>query len=117
MKKVQIKQPTEEDTIELVRSVLNCSPEEFFKRYEKYKKAEAAFNEVYEPFKDNLIHLHERNPELANSTVIGGVKLIYVAPTTRVSIDTKKLKEEEPEIAKKFEKISDVKASVRLGGI
>ena len=34
-----------------VRSVLNCSPEEFCKKYEAYKNAEAEFKEIYEPFK------------------------------------------------------------------
>ena len=119
MKKIKVQENvlTDNDFTEMIRSILNCEPEEFCKRYEKFKKAEAAFNELYEPFKENLIKLHENTPDLPNSTIVGGVKLIYVAPTTRVSIDTKKLKEEEPEIAKKFSRTSDVKASVRLGGI
>ena len=117
IKKVEENELTDNDFADMIRSILNCEPEEFCKRYEKFKKAEAAFNELYEPFKENLIKLHETTPELPNSTVVGGVKLIYVAPTVRTSIDTKKLKEEEPEIAKKFMRTSDVKASVRLGGI
>ena len=111
IKKVEENELTDNDFADMIRSILNCEPEEFCKKYE------AAFNELYEPFKENLIKLHETTPELPNSTVVGGVKLIYVAPTVRTSIDTKKLKEEEPEIAKKFMRTSDVKASVRLGGI
>jgi len=42
------------------------------------------------------------------------IKLTYVAPTTRETIDTKKLKADLPEIAQKYIKISEVKDSVRI---
>jgi len=42
------------------------------------------------------------------------VKITYVAPTTRESIDSKKLKAELPEIAAKYTKTSEVKDSVRI---
>lgn len=42
------------------------------------------------------------------------VKLVYVAPTTKTTIDTKALKAEMPAVAKKYEKISNVSASVRI---
>ena len=42
------------------------------------------------------------------------VKLTYVAPTTRTSIDSAKLKKELPEIAEKYTKTSNVKASLRI---
>lgn len=42
------------------------------------------------------------------------VKITYVAPTTRESIDSKKLKAELPDIAAKYTKTSDVKDSVRI---
>ena len=105
------------DEAGMIKNALTCTPEEFYKRYTKYKKAEAEFNEVYEPFKEKLIDLHKEIPDMNNSVLINSVKLTYVAPTTRTSIDTKKLKEEEPEIAKKFTKVSEVKASVRIDGI
>lgn len=106
-----------DEKIGLINNALGCTPEEFYKRYTKYKKAEAEFNEIYEPFKEKLINLHETIPELQKSILVNSVKLTYVAPTTRTSIDTKKLKEEEPEIAKKFTKISEVKANIRIDGI
>ena len=40
--------------------------------------------------------------------------MTYVSPSTRTIVDTKKLKEEEPDIAKKFTKTSTVKATIRL---
>lgn len=42
------------------------------------------------------------------------IKLVYVAPTTRKGIDTAKLKLLEPEVYAKFEKITNVKGSVRI---
>lgn len=104
----------EEEIKEMVQSVLNCEPEEFYKAYKKLKKAEEAFNELYEPFKKGLIQLHEENADLPNTVIVGGAKLTYVSPSIRTSIDSKKLKEEEPEIAKKFTKTTNVNASVRI---
>lgn len=44
----------------------------------------------------------------------GMLKLTYVAPTTRSAIDSTKLKKELPEVAEKYTKVSNVKASIRL---
>ena len=42
------------------------------------------------------------------------IKITYVAPTTRTAIDSAKLKKELPEIAEKYTKTSNVKASLRI---
>lgn len=42
------------------------------------------------------------------------VKFVYVAPTTRTTIDSTKLKKELPDVAEKYSKISNVSASVRI---
>lgn len=42
------------------------------------------------------------------------VKFMYVAPTTRTTIDSKKLKADHPDIAKAYSKISNISASVRI---
>ena len=42
------------------------------------------------------------------------VKFLYVAPTTRTTIDSKKLKADHPDIAEAYSKISNVSASVRI---
>lgn len=104
----------EEEIKSVIQSALNCEPDEFYKKYKKYKKAEEEFNAIYEPFKESLIQLHENYSELPNTVIVGGAKLIYVSPSTRTSIDSKKLKEEEPELAKKYTKTTAVKASVRI---
>lgn len=99
-----------EDTL---RGALGCDVDDFYSKYTEWKNAEARFKEVYDPFKEKLIELHETQ-SFPKNVVIGGVKLTYVSPSTRNSIDSKKLKEEEPEIAKKFTKTSNVGATVRI---
>lgn len=42
------------------------------------------------------------------------IKITYVAPSTRKSIDSTRLRNEMPEIAKQFEKVSKVNASLRI---
>lgn len=105
---------------ELRRSVLtslNCKPDVFAKKYNAYKIAKAEFEELFEPVKETILSVHKQRDDVPNTLVVGGIKLTYVSPTTRTTIDSKKLKEEEPELAKKFTKISAVSASVRVDGI
>lgn len=42
------------------------------------------------------------------------IKMTYVAPTTRTTIDSTKLKKDHPEIAEQYSKTSNVSASVRV---
>lgn len=42
------------------------------------------------------------------------IKMVYVAPTTRSSIDSARLKKDHPDIAEQYSKVSDVSASVRV---
>jgi hypothetical protein len=42
------------------------------------------------------------------------IKMTYVAPTTRSTIDSTRLKKDHPDIVKEYTKISDVSASVRV---
>lgn len=42
------------------------------------------------------------------------VKMTYIAPTERKSIDSTRLKKEHPEIAEAYQKVSPVKATVKI---
>lgn len=42
------------------------------------------------------------------------IKMTYVAPTTRSSIDSVRLKKDHPDIVAEYSKVSDVSASVRV---
>lgn len=106
-----------DEKIDLLKANLvntNVTPEEFAKRYKAYKKAEAKFKEIYEPFKQSFLDLYNTTPALSNGVVIDGVKITYVSSSIRNSIDTKKLKEEEPELVKKYMKATTVDATIRL---
>ena len=96
------------------KQALPCEPEEFGQKYRAFKKASEEFDKVFIPFKENIIKLHEQSDYLPKTVIVDSVKLTYVSPSTRNTIDSKKLKEEEPELAKKFTKTSNVKATVRL---
>lgn len=97
-----------------LREALGCEPDEFSQKYHDYKKAEAQFKKIYEPFKKNVLSLCETDAEFPKVIVMGGAKVTYVSPSTRTSVDTKKLKEEYPDIAKKLKKTSNVSATLRL---
>lgn len=116
MKEIEVIESTEElDTFNSqLRSALNCDPEEFSLKYAEMKQAEANFEAIYKPFKENLIKLYEENKNLPKNIIIGGVKVIYVSPSTRTSVDSKKLKEEEPELAHLYSKTTAVNATIRL---
>ena len=93
---------------------LVCSPEEFSQTYKEYKRAKEKFDQIFELTKGNLLGIYKSNKDLPSTVRIGDAKLTYVSPSVRTSIDTKKLKEEMPDIAKKFTKTTNVNATIRL---
>lgn len=103
-----------EDLKQNILSNLNCTTEEFGEKYRAYKAAELEFEKLVAPLKDIIIEAHKTNDDLPSAIVLGGVELSYVAPSVRKTIDSKKLKEEEPELVKKFIKTSQVSASIRI---
>ena len=113
----KVEEMANEELRRSVLSVLNCKPEEFAKKYNAYKIAKTEFEELFAPVKDTILSVHETNADLPKTVIVGGVKLTYIAPSVRSVIDSKKLKEEEPELVKKFTKISKISASVRVEGI
>lgn len=100
----------------LLQSTLNIDLNTFIATYNRFKEAEYEFKTLYEPIKERLLGLYATHKgELPNTIYVGGtVKLTYVSPTIKTAIDTKKLKEEYPEIAKKLKKDTPVSASIRL---
>lgn len=113
----KMKKEKNDMTEKLISSCLECKPEEFYKKYKAYKDAEAEFKELYEPFKDRLLQLYNGQLISDKTIIIGGAKLTYVEPSIRTSIDNKKLKEEEPELAKKYTKTTSVAATIRVEGV
>lgn len=72
--------------------------------------------------KDIKKQLDELKVELLKTMETHGLKkwendlmtISYVAPTTRTSIDSAKLKKDMPDVAKKYSKTSSVKSSIRI---
>ena len=102
---------------EMIMTKANCDAEKFAEKYNAYMIAKMEFESLFEPVKKAIIDAHTYNSDIQNTMNLGGVKLTYVSPSTRTTIDSKKLKEEEPELAKKFTKITNVSATVRVDSI
>lgn len=99
---------------EKLEKALPCEAKEFSKAFKEMKEAERKFEGMFNEFKKNIITIHEQSPDFPKTIFLGGAKLTYVSPSVRNSIDSKKLKEEEPELAKKYNKTTKVSASVRI---
>lgn len=112
-KEIQEQHMTEE---ELIRTKLNCNPIEFVEKYDAFKKAEKEFYDIFTPFKESLLEMH-KTTDLPKSIAIGKIKATYVEPSIRTILDSKKLKEEEPELYKKFIKTTEVSATLKLSEI
>lgn len=72
------------------------------------EEAERKYNEITETVRQMM---SEKGIKTFENEI---VRITYIAPTTRETIDTKKLKAEEPEIAAKYTKTAEVKDSVRI---
>lgn len=86
-----------------------AAAEEKIKNFELLKKevesqAEELKKQLVEAMRDQSIKSFEND----------NIKITYVAPTTRETIDSAKLKKELPEIAEQYKKISNIKDSVRI---
>lgn len=104
----------EENISDRICAALNCSLNDFDEKYQALKKAEAEFDKIYQPFKSKLLDMYKEAEGMPKTITIGGTKLTYVSPSIRNTIDSKKLKEEEPELAKKYTKATNVSATVRI---
>ena len=74
----------------------------------KKKEAEAQIAEI----KDAILKAMEQNGVKTFESDF--IKITYVAPSTRATIDSAKLKKELPEVAEKYTKTSETKASLRI---
>lgn len=99
------------ELVKVVNGNITIVPEELqrLKQYQEIKlKAEMLEKEI----KQQLLVAMENNGIKKWSNDV--FSAIYVAETQRSSIDTKRLKEELPDIAEEYSKTSNVKSSVRV---
>ena len=99
------------ELVKVENGTITIVPEELqrLKQYQEIKlKAEMLEKEI----KQQLLIAMENNGIKKWSNDV--FNAIYVAETQRTSIDTKRLKEELPDIAEEYSRISNVKSSVRV---
>ena len=88
-------------------------PNGYAEVYKRYCEAKKELDALDEEFKAKLLEAFESNE--CNTTVVekDGLKFTYVKGSTRKTIDSKKLQEEEPNIYDKYLKETQVKGSIR----
>lgn len=89
-------------------AVLANQVEKFEQQLAGYKEIEAQYKQM----KDKLYELMMQHKVKSFET--DNYRITLVLPTTSTSIDSKKLKEEMPEVAKKYSKVSNRKGSVKI---
>ena len=86
---------------------------ETIKKLRKLEQTRLEAEMLMKELKEELIETMESNG-ITDGFEINGLKVIYKKPSTRTTLDSKKVKEELPEIFEKYSKTSEVKSSVSL---
>ncbi len=95
------------------KAELQCLNEQAISELENAILTIEKFEMTVKEYKDKI--LQEMEQRKIDQIKIGkNITISYIAPTTRESLDTAKLKKERPEIIKHYKKITPVKSSVRI---
>ena len=87
--------------------------EETIKKIRGLEEVRLEAEMMMKELKEELIEKMEANG-ITESFETNGLKVIYKSPTKRNTLDSKKIKEDLPDIYEKYSKTSDVKSSVSL---
>lgn len=97
------------DLVKVVNNEITISSE-FVEKYKDFKKQQAIMEFAEKELKEQM---KEAMQQLDKSTYIeNGLAITYRKATTRTAIDSKRLKEELPDIFEEFSKTSSVSDSV-----
>ena len=80
----------------------------------EFEKAKKEFETKQKEFKELLIKAMEENNIKQFKSESDGLTITYVAPTTRIVVDNKKLQEEHEDIYLQCLKETPIKASIRI---
>ena len=83
---------------------------DFIERYKDFQKIKLEMELLEKEFKEELKEAMEKTGQ--TSILLEGFSVTYRKGSKRTTIDTKRLKEENPEIAKQYEKETETSASV-----
>lgn len=87
--------------------------DEVIKKLRKLEEKRLEIELTMKTFKEDLLELMEQN-DMKESFEIGNMKVAYKKATQRTTLDTKKVKEELPDVFEKYSKTSDVKSSISI---
>ncbi len=87
--------------------------EEAVKKLRKLEEKRLEAELAMKTFKEELLELMEQN-DFKESFEVKGMKVTYKKASQRTSLDSKKIKEELPDIYDKYLKTSDVKSSISI---
>lgn len=86
---------------------------ETIKKLRKLEQTRLEAEMLMKELKEELIETMESNG-ITDGFETNGLKVIYKKPSTRTTLDSKKVKEDLPELFEKYSKTSEVKSSVSL---
>ena len=87
---------------------------ELISNIKKVQKAKVALNKIENELKENFKEVMESNGIKKWISPDGSFTVTYVAPTTSTTLDSKKIKEELPEIYQAYSKTSNKAGYVKL---
>lgn len=87
--------------------------EEAIKKLRKLEEKRLEAELAMKNFKEELLELMEQN-NFKESFEVKGMKVTYKKPSQRTTLDSKKVKEELPDVFEKYSKTSDVKSSISI---
>jgi len=82
------------------------------KQLQELEIRSAKLEEAKKQFKEELLRAMEKHGVMKWDNEV--MTITYVAPTTRTSVDSAKLKKELPEVFNEYSKTSNVKSSIRI---
>ena len=88
--------------------------DEGIKEIKKFQKAKLQLNLMEEKLKKTFLDLMEQTGVTKFTSPDGTFKVTYVAETTSTTFDSKKFKEEKPDLYEKYKKETTRKAYVKL---
>lgn len=86
--------------------------QDFINDYKEFQKIKLAMELKEKEFKEELKEAFELTGRTDKPILLDGFSATYRKGSIRTTIDTKRLKAEQPEIAKQYEKTSETSASV-----
>ena len=87
---------------------------ELISNIKKFQKAKVALNQIENELKENFKEVMEENGIKKWTSPDGSFTVTYVAPTTSTTLDSKKIREELPEIYSAYSKTSTRAGYVKL---